>query len=150
MTVNDFTDKPLKEHKYTSHILHFYFPRLPLILSMVLAVVTFIQNIEVITSIDKDYLFLVALTTLLLLIFILMKLQLSKISEKWMLVFLFIASFSCRLFFVLEVNTPISGDYLLIYNAAKDTISGGYEWLQKSFFQFGLISFLLYIMKLLY
>jgi len=55
-------------------------------------------------------------------------------SEKIYIILILAASLFCRLCFALLVQTPIDGDFLLIYNAAKDVIAGNKSWLEKPFF----------------
>jgi len=55
-------------------------------------------------------------------------------SEKIYIILILAASLFCRLCFALLVQTPIDGDFLLIYNAAKDVIAGNKSWLDKQFF----------------
>jgi len=57
-----------------------------------------------------------------------------NVPEKLYLILILIISLIPRLCFIIMVQTPVSGDFLLMYNAAKSVIAGDKSWLDKPYF----------------
>ncbi|NLX76312.1 MAG: hypothetical protein GXZ01_02890 [Clostridiaceae bacterium] len=95
-----------------------------LIFAVLLSAVTLYQNVEVVLTV-KTYNVFVYLVLLIAVIaaalYFLIKFD---IPEKLYILLTVFFSLVPRLCFVLLVQTPISGDFLLIYNAARDTVAG--------------------------
>lgn len=105
-----------------------------LIFTILLSAVTLYQNTEIVLSLKAYSVFgYMALITagVAVLLFLSAK---YNIPEKVYLLLTVFFSLVPRLCFSLFVRTPVSGDFLLIYNAAADTVEGDFGWLEKSFF----------------
>lgn len=105
-----------------------------LICTILLSAITLYQNTEVVLSVKGCSVF-VYLTLLLVIVsvtlYFLIKVDIPK---KIYIVLIIITSLIPRLCFVLFVQTPVDGDFLLIYNAAREVVAGDKSWLENSFF----------------
>lgn len=103
-----------------------------LVYAIVISAVTLIQNFEVILQ-NKAYgVFLFSACILVIAAVVAFFSQ--RFPDKLHVFFIAAISLVTRLLFVFSVKTPVSSDFLLIYNAAQDVISGDFSWLRNPFF----------------
>lgn len=104
-----------------------------LLCTLLLSAVILYQNIEVIFEF-KSFNVFIYLAVLISIAGFMLYLAKFNIPEKIYITLIIILSFISRLCFIVFVQTPVNGDFLLIFNAAKDVIEGDMSWLQKPFF----------------
>lgn len=108
--------------------------KLVIIYVMAFSSIIIIKNIEVLVKSDlRDFIPALGIFTIVLLLFALL-LRVNNEEKTYPIIIVLLSSFS-RLSFILAVKTPISADFLLLYNAAADVVSGDHHWLDQLFFQ---------------
>mgnify|MGYP000994994873 CR=1 FL=1 len=103
-----------------------------LLCTIIITMVVLYQNTEVFLSFIPFSFYL--LFGILLIYGILIFYAKHNLPDMVYILVIILVSFLLRLFFIIIVNTPISSDFLLIYDAAKKVIVGDTSWQEQSFF----------------
>lgn len=101
--------------------------------AILLSVIVLYQNIEVVITAGTLIVF-AYLAIITAVIGFMLYLAKFNMPEKLYIMSILIISLIPRLCFIILVQTPVSGDFLLMYNAAEGIISGDRTWIDIPFF----------------
>ncbi len=110
-----------------------YFKKLILFCSITIGIIVLTQNILILTT-EKPINIVIPLGVLSIIAIALFQFIQIKVSTKVYAIIIVAISFFSRLLFVFIVKTPIKSDFLVLYNAACNLVSGDKSWLNESYF----------------
>ena len=104
-----------------------------LISTLIITVISIFYNMRLLL-IKNSLVVILYLLLLVLFVYLFINLVNLYIQEKFYIFIIILISAALRSLFVIAVKTPISSDFLLMYNAAKNVVMGDISWLGQYFF----------------
>ena len=123
------TFNSLNKSEFISNVIF----KLILISTLIMTVVSVFYNIRFLIT-KKSLVVILYLVVVTIFIYILVYLINLYIQEKFYIYIVILVSAALRFLFVIAVKTPITSDFLIMYNAAKNVVAGDISWLEQCFF----------------